>query len=124
MSVEKHFIAGNWVQGSGVPFSALDPATQQPVWTGQAAANDHISLAVDAARSAAEQWANLSFDERAGYLKAFGEQVKKHRNDLIEAICRSTGKPRWESATEVDAIFGKIALTIEAHGERRRETSH
>jgi len=108
---------------SSAQFSSLDPATGQPTWTGRTAGSAEVSDAINRARGALEQWADLPSDQRADFLHRFGEQVKARRDDLIEAICRSTGKPKWESATEVDAVVGKIALTIEAHRERRQEVS-
>src|SRR5689334_12399983 len=95
-------------------FTALDPATGQPAWTGRVATTDGVNRAVVHARAAFEEWSTLSVDERAGFLLRFKDQIATRRNDLIEAICRSTGKPRWESATEVDAVAGKVDLTLQA----------
>jgi succinylglutamic semialdehyde dehydrogenase len=104
-------------------FIAVDPATGEPTWSGRAATGDDVNRAVVHARAAFEEWSILSVDERAGFLLRFKDQIATRRNDLIEAICRSTGKPRWESATEVDAVVGKVDLTLQAHRERRAETS-
>jgi succinylglutamic semialdehyde dehydrogenase len=35
------------------------------------------------------------------------------------AICEETGKPKWESNTEVDSMIAKAAISIEARGARR-----
>jgi succinylglutamic semialdehyde dehydrogenase len=32
--------------------------------------------------------------------------------------CRETGKPLWEAATEVDAVVGKVDISVSAYGER------
>src|SRR5437773_8127097 len=93
-------------------FTAHDPATGEPVWTGAAATQRDVDTAVAAARQAFERWGDLPLAERVAYLEKFGKQIQSRHADLIEAICRSTGKPKWESATEVDAMFGKVALTI------------
>ena len=100
-------------------FTAADPATGETVWQGAAANSADIDLAVAQARTAFDDWAATSLQQRIEYLQAFGQQVQTRRADFIEAICKSTGKPRWESATEVDAVFGKIALTIQAYNERK-----
>jgi succinylglutamic semialdehyde dehydrogenase len=102
-------------------FEAHDPATGEVVWRGPAADQSAIDRAVSSARIALEEWRALTLEERASYLHAFGEQVRSRRDDLITAICRSTGKPNWESATEVDSVVGKVALTIRAYEERRSE---
>ncbi len=86
------------------------------------AIGDAIDRAVRAARAACESWAGTSIDDRAACLTRFAEQLRRNRDDLRELICRETGKPRWESATEIDAMIGKIAISIEAHRTRREET--
>ena len=104
-------------------FAAHDPATGETIWRGPAAVGDQIDRAVAAARGAFETWATRSLSDRIGYLESFAKAVESRRVDLVEAICRSTGKPRWESATEVDSVIGKVALTIQAFRERRADSS-
>src|SRR5579862_3004415 len=93
-------------------FTAHDPATGAQVWRGNAAGANEIDRAVTTARAAFEDWATRPLVERIAYLEAFAKSVQSRRAELVDAICRSTGKPRWESSTEVDAVIGKVALTI------------
>ena len=51
-------------------------------------------------------------EDRIRYLEAFREEVQSHREEMAEAICMETGKPRWEALTEVDAIAGKIGVSV------------
>ena len=44
--------------------------------------------------------------------------LEKRREELLRVISRETGKPHWESATEVGAMIGKVQISIEAQ-ERR-----
>src|SRR3954463_16194244 len=104
-----HHINGEWIDGSGAPFSSIDPTTGDASWSGKAATGDEVERAVHAARVAQEQWGSTTVEVRATFLNRFGEQLKVRRAEMIDAICRSTGKPRWESGTEVDAMVGKIA---------------
>src|SRR4051794_10563074 len=100
-------------------FSASDPATGETVWSGRTAGALEIDRAVSAARDAFEESSARPLADRAGFLERFAIEVQSRRSDLVEAICKSTGKPRWESSTEVDAVIGKVALTIQAYQERR-----
>ena len=102
-------------------FSAHNPASGEVIWRGEAAGTDEVDRAVERARQAFQDWGARSLAERVSYLESFGRAVESRRSDLVEAICRSTGKPRWESSTEVDAVTGKVALTIHAYHERRAE---
>jgi succinylglutamic semialdehyde dehydrogenase len=115
-----HFIHGRWLRGDGPEFAWTDPATGQTTWQGHAATANEVDRAVAAARAAFEDWAALDFSQRAKFLHAFGEQIKSHHAEFTQIICRETGKPRWEAATETDAMINKIGATIEEHGERRR----
>src|SRR5436190_3469101 len=114
-----HHINGDWIEGSGTPFFATDPTTGEASWNGRAATADEVERAVSAARVAQELWGSISVDERAAYLHRFGEQLKLPRAAMIDAICRSTGKPPWEAGTEVDAMVGKIGNSLDAQRERR-----
>jgi succinylglutamic semialdehyde dehydrogenase len=104
-------------------FASTDPATGDILWRGRAATSADIDHAVADARNAFEDWTNRSVEYRAKYLHAFGEQLKKHHTEFTETISRETGKPRWEAATETDAMIGKIAATIEAQITRRAPTT-
>jgi succinylglutamic semialdehyde dehydrogenase len=93
------------------------------VWSGVEAGRNDIDRASESARRAFEDWSLRPLTERTAYLESFARAVESRRADLTEAICRSTGKPRWESKTEVDAVIGKVALTIQAYRERRGDVT-
>ncbi len=82
---------------------------------------DQVERAVAAARAALEAWLCAPHARRVEVLTAFAEQLRRRKADLTETISREIGKPRWESATEVDAMINKVALSIRAHEERRRD---
>jgi len=117
---KSHFIHGRWTKGDGPEFVSTDPATGEVNWEGHAATANNVDGAVSAAREAFDDWAALAVSERAKFLHAFGEKIKEHHADFTQIICRETGKPRWEAATETDAMINKIAASVEAHGERRQ----
>ncbi len=74
---------------------------------------DHIHRATLAARTAFPKWAKLSFDQRAGYLRRLKEVYAAHADEMAEMIARETGKPLWESNTEVKSMMGKIDITLD-----------
>lgn len=71
-----------------------------------------IDRAVQSANEAFRQWRLKSVEERAQYLKAYQEALKKRETQIIEMISREVGKPLWESKTEFTAMLGKIDITI------------
>ena len=120
MSDENHFIAHQWIKGDGPEFVSRDPSTGQVTWMGRTASEAEVNAAIDAAAAAFEPWSRLSPPERTAYLEAFGRQLKTHRADFAEAISRDTGKPRWESLSEVDLMIGKIGVSSAAYADRCR----
>lgn len=116
-----HFIDNDWIQGSGEPFSSLNPTTGETNWQGRAADGDDVGRVVGAAIGAFPGWSDLTPEVRIGYLEKFGAQVSARAQELAEAISKETGKPLWESRTETDAMVSKIPLSVQAYFERCRE---
>ncbi len=114
-----HLIDGQWVNGTGPAFESLDPATGARVWSGRSAAPDDINSAALAARRAFEAWSATSLEHRTKVMRAFAERLDSNRGTLAEMISRETGKPLWDAQGEVDAMVGKIEISIEAYLERR-----
>jgi succinylglutamic semialdehyde dehydrogenase len=114
-------IDGRWIDGAGVPFASLDPTTLEPSWSGHEAAAADVNDAIIAARRALDHWRTRSLDERAFVATRFADLLKARRPEGAELIARCTGKPLWESATEIDAMIGKASLSIEAQMSRRAD---
>lgn len=113
-----HFIDGEWLEGTGNTLAAENPTTGEVAWIGRSATSPEIDEAIDSARRAFAQWADLGLEARINHLLAFAEKLKGARRELVEAIAISTGKPRWESGTEADAMVNKIRISIEVETRR------
>jgi succinylglutamic semialdehyde dehydrogenase len=117
------YIAGAWQAGQGEAFESLNPVTQQVIWSGQGASAAQVDDAVAAARQAFPAWASLSLEERIGMLETFAVSLKDHADELSRCIGEETGKPLWESATEVTSMVNKVAISIQSYRERTGEKS-
>lgn len=119
------YINGLWIKGRGKVLHSINPSYGIPLWMGNHANDNEMESAFQSAQEALSFWSELSFEERAHYTKKFAEQVEKNRDQLALLISRETGKPLWESYTEVTAVTGKINLSIQACHERTwpKETS-
>ena len=124
-----HFIDNVWHDGVGVSFQSLNPATGQTLREYRAATNIEVDQAVLAGRRAFESWSGLPIEKRIEHLAALGELLKKEKASVDVAaqslslmISQETGKPLWESLTELDAMINKIPLSIQAMKERRSAT--
>ncbi|MBI6684855.1 succinylglutamate-semialdehyde dehydrogenase [Pseudomonas viridiflava] len=117
------YIAGAWQAGQGETITSLNPVTQQVLWSGQGATAGQVDLAVQAARQAFAGWARRSLQERIDVLEAFAARLKHHADDLARCIGEETGKPLWESATEVTTMVNKVAISVQSYRERTGEKS-
>lgn len=116
-----HFINGQWQPGQGEQFVSFDPAKNRQIWQGQAATEAQVDGAFRAARAAFDNWADLSFAERSAVVKNFATALTEHKEALALTIAEETGKPLWETRTEVAAMIGKIDISIRAYQERTGE---
>jgi len=112
------YINQQWMAAKGEAFSTQNPATGEPLWSGQAAALSQVDEAIAAAKAAFSSWSLLSLEERIAYLQAFIHEVEKNQADLAEIISKETGKPLWESITEVSSIVSKLPISIKAYHDR------
>ncbi|CCQ10797.1 Succinylglutamic semialdehyde dehydrogenase [Pseudoalteromonas luteoviolacea B = ATCC 29581] len=112
------FINGQWEAGKGSEFKSVNPATNEVLWAANAATAEQVNVAVDAAREAFFAWSDRPFEERLDIVKRFAELLKENSEALAIAIGKETGKPLWETRTEVGAMVGKIAISERAYHER------
>ncbi len=63
-------------------------------------------------------WARMPLAQRIELIRRFANAVRKHAEQFAELIARETGKPLWEARTEVEAVIGKVEISITAYAER------
>ena len=112
------WINNHWVAGDGEPFQSLNPYDGDVVWQGNAATTAQVEAAVTAASRAFLDWRNTTLTERLAVIERFALLVQQHQSQLAHIIATETGKPLWESTTEVAAMIGKVALSLNAYHER------
>ena len=117
------YIAGTWLAGQGELVESRNPVTQQVLWAGNGASAEQVESAVQAARQAFPAWARRSLEERIGVLEAFASTLKHRADEIAHCIGEETGKPLWESATEVTSMANKIAISVQSYRERTGEKS-
>ncbi|WP_417659032.1 succinylglutamate-semialdehyde dehydrogenase [Pseudidiomarina sp.] len=118
MSDQNLFINNNWIAGEGELFKSVNPARNEVVWEGKAATEEQVDAAVMAARAAFVDWADRSFEDRLAICKRFAELLEENKQKFAHIIAEETGKPIWETLTEVGAMIGKVAISERAYHER------
>ncbi|WP_419418776.1 succinylglutamate-semialdehyde dehydrogenase [Legionella sp. D16C41] len=114
----QHYLNGTWLPGQGESFTSLNPIDGKVVWQGRKGTKEEVNEGIYVARQALSRWAFLDLNSRIAYLQAFAEQVKQNRQELTHLIALETGKPLWESTTEVNSVIAKVSLSIQAYKER------
>ncbi len=118
MAVKAQFIAGQWLPGSGATMSKLAPEDQSLLWQAASAGADDVQAACAAARAAFYPWSHRPLAERIDVVQRFAALLETHKEALATLISRETSKPLWETRTEVQAMIGKAAISIEAYHQR------
>lgn len=118
MSHPALLINGVWRQGRGAEFGKADPVGNQPLWRANAADAGDVAAACEAARAAFPAWARTPFEQREQLVKRFAVLLEEHKQSLAETISRETGKPRWETLTEIQAMIGKVGISLQAYQTR------
>jgi len=118
MNTTSHFINGNWIEGNGPAFEKLNPSDNAEIWSGHAGTEEDVSLAVSAARTAFPTWAATNIEQRIALLQRFAENLASAATELSQVISQETGKPEWETKTEVQAMINKVNISIQSYHER------
>lgn len=116
-----HLINGEWLSGNAGTFQKKDPVQGSILWQGHAASSSQVAAACEAARAAFPAWGRRSFSERQALAEKFAAALEADKVALAETIARETGKPRWESLTEVQAMINKVNISIQAWHTRTGE---
>ncbi|MEM0912553.1 MAG: succinylglutamate-semialdehyde dehydrogenase [Pseudomonadota bacterium] len=124
MSHEAHFIDGSWYAGDALAFSSVDPAKNSTIFEANSASSEQVSQAVTAARNAFVEWSLLETDQRIAFVLKFKQLLTQHKDEMAKLIAAETGKPLWETATEVGAMIGKVDISIKAHHDRTGVTEN
>lgn len=95
------FINGQWLAGEGKEMQSKNPANGEVIWQGKAAVPAQVQAAVMAARDAQFEWFMLGFEGRQAIVEAYRNELEANKAELAEVIAQETGKPRWETATEI-----------------------
>ncbi len=94
---------------------STEPATGVELWSGEVG---DAAAEVAAARAGWPEWAAHSLAYRIETLRRFANVVRKRADEFAELISRETGKPLWETKTEVGAVINKVEISIAAYADR------
>ena len=94
---------------------STEPATGEEIWRSRVGDVDEY---IDRARRAWPAWAAQPLAKRIELVRRFANEVRKVQEQFAELIARETGKPLWEARTEVEAVIGKVEISVRAYADR------
>ncbi len=97
---------------------SINPVTGETLWSGPTVDAAGVDAAMTSARRAAGAWALIALADRIAIARAYADQVRAAAEPLARLISQETGKPLWETRTEVASVIGKVEISIAAQAER------
>ena len=122
LNEKPHYIGEHWQSSQGPMVNKYSPTVGGVQASFASADPSTVQQAVACAHKALPGWAALSFDERAAIALRYAQILNASIEDVAYCIAEDTGKPLWECRTEVSAMAGKIAISIEAYQRRTGST--
>ncbi|WP_439674906.1 gamma-aminobutyraldehyde dehydrogenase [Embleya sp. MST-111070] len=97
----RNYIDGTFTDAAdGGTLDIVDPATGEVYATSPLSRERDVDAAMRAAATAFESWSETTPAERQRALLKIADAVEKRADELIDAECRNTGKPRALTASE------------------------
>jgi betaine-aldehyde dehydrogenase len=117
----QNFINGELADAKSAEFSdVIDPNTGEVYLQAPVSGQEDVDAAYAAAVSAFESWGQTTPGERAGYLLKIADAIEARGEELVEAECLNTGKPRARMAEDETPVaadhfrfFAGAARTLE-----------
>ncbi|WP_214413413.1 aminobutyraldehyde dehydrogenase [Sphaerisporangium fuscum] len=97
----QNFINGELADAKSGRFSdVVDPCTGEAYLQAPVSGQEDVDAAYAAAVAAFESWGQTTPGERAGYLLKIADAIEARADELVEAECLNTGKPRARMAED------------------------
>jgi betaine-aldehyde dehydrogenase len=97
----QNFINGELADAKSARFSdVIDPCSGDVYLQAPVSGQEDVDAAYAAAVAAFESWGQTTPGERAGYLLKIADAIEARAEELVEAECLNTGKPRARMADD------------------------
>ncbi len=102
--------------------ASISPVSGEVVWSGRAATESEIDVAMQAASTAHASWSRMPIDQRFEIVRRYGHYLQENRQALAELLTLEVGKLAWDASAEVGAAIAKVELSIQA--VQQRQSTH
>ena len=118
------YLAGEWREGGGKPYTVLCPYDQQPVARVHRASPDDLEQAIQASVRALKVTRTLPGHKRAEILRNISEGIKARAEELSRTVALEAGKPIKHARIEVGRAVLTFAVAAEEATRIEDETLH
>jgi 3,4-dehydroadipyl-CoA semialdehyde dehydrogenase len=105
----KNHVLGQWVEGTGGFRQLFNPATEEVVAETSSAGIDFAAVLAYARDTGGPALRALSFEQRAGLLKAMSRALYAKREELIEVARINGGNTRKDAKFDIDGATATLA---------------
>jgi oxepin-CoA hydrolase/3-oxo-5,6-dehydrosuberyl-CoA semialdehyde dehydrogenase len=105
----KNHVLGQWVEGTGGFRQLFNPATEEVVAETSSEGVDFTAVLKFARETGGPALRAMSFEERAGLLRAMSRALYARREDLIEVARINGGNTRKDAKFDIDGATGTLA---------------
>src|ERR687885_625340 len=114
----KNYVGGEWVDAAGgETFESVSPATGDMIGVFPKSTAEDVDRAVDAAKTAYEDWRLVPAPKRGEILFRFARLLEESKGDLADLMTREMGKVKAEAGGDVQEA---IDMSYYMAGEGRR----
>jgi aldehyde dehydrogenase (NAD+) len=114
----RNFIGGEWVDAAtGETFDTVSPADGETLGAFPKSSTQDVDRAVEAAKSAFEEWRLVPAPERGNILFRFAQLLIDQKDELTDLMTHEMGKVRAEAGGDVQEA---IDMSLYMAGEGRR----
>ncbi|HWK72876.1 MAG TPA: aldehyde dehydrogenase family protein [Povalibacter sp.] len=107
---DRLFIDGQWASPIlGATLPVINPAKEERIADVAAGSREDVDRAVNAARTAFNQWRKTTGAQRAKYLRAIASAIRSREEELAALSSLNNGKPLFEARIDI----GDAAATYE-----------
>lgn len=91
-------------RGAEEQHQGINPATQEKLWDVPIATQKDVDDAVESSRKAFVGWSQTPIEKRKEYLQKYSDLYMTYADELIELLCKETGKPKMFAKMEVTLV--------------------
>lgn len=103
---------------------STNPATGEVIWSAAVTPVAALEGILTTAHKAQREWAMTPLADRIAVAERFAELALQEKDAFARLIATETGKPFWETQTEVTTVAAKVGISIKAQAERAGQSAH